>query len=260
MSLSRVSIGVAGALGPGILGPLAAVVERSGFGALWVNDTDDGDSLAGIAAAAEHTSTLVLATGVVPVDRRPAGEIADAVRGLSLPAGRLVLGIGSGRLRTGALEAVGSATRMLRDVTGARVVVGALGPRMRRLAVEESDGVLFNWLTPEAAGDQASALHDLRPGTHVALYVRTALEPGALAARDEQARLYARIPAYAANFARLGFDAADTVLPRVDEPLRTGVAAYLEAVDEIVLRAITPQPMLDDNVRFVEEAARLLRG
>lgn len=258
MDLSRVSLGVAGALGPGILGPLAAVVERAGLHTLWLNDTADGDSLAGLAAAAEQTSTLVLATGVVPVDRRPAAEIADAVRTLSLPAERLVLGIGSGGRRAGALDAVRSAARFLRDDTGARVMIGALGPRMRRLAAEESDGVLLNWLTPGAAGEQASALHGRRPGTHVALYARTALDPDALAARDEQARLYAGIPAYAANFSRLGFDATDTLLPRGDEPLREGVAAYVRAVDEIVLRAITARPTLDDNVRFVEETVRLL--
>lgn len=258
MSSSRVSIGVAGALGPAVIGPLAAVVERAGFGALWVNDTPGGDALVALSAAAAQTSTLVLATGVIPVDRRPAPEIAAAVRAAALPAARTVVGIGSGRLRHGALEAVGAAADLLRGETGARVVVGALGPRMRELAATRADGVVLSWLTPAAAAEQASAIHALDPDARVVLYARTALAPAAVVLRDEEARAYAGYPAYAAHFARLGIDPLDTVLPHGGEPLAAGADAYLAGVDDLVLRAITSGDDLDAKTGFVEEAAGLL--
>ena len=73
---ARLSIGVAGSLGPERIARIAGAVEAAGFHALWVNDTPTGDALAAIAAAAEATDRLVLATGVLPVDRRPAAQIA----------------------------------------------------------------------------------------------------------------------------------------------------------------------------------------
>ena len=79
---ASVSIGVAGALGPAAIASIAVAVEAAGFHALWVNDTPGADSLAAIGAAAAATDRLVLATGVVPVDRRPAAEILAAARDL----------------------------------------------------------------------------------------------------------------------------------------------------------------------------------
>ena len=258
MTESHVSIGVAGALGPHRIGRIAALVERAGFHALWVNDTPDGDSLAGLAAAAASTSSLVLATGVIPIDRRPAAELVRAVESAGLPADRLVLGIGSGAMRQGALAAVAAAAIELHERLPGRVMVGALGPRMRRLAVTESDGALLSWLTPATAAAQADELRALNPDTRVALYARTAVDPAAIGQRDAEARRYARYPAYAANFERLGIDALDTLLPRGAEMLVDGVAAYTASVDELILRAITPSEELADYDRFVETAGALL--
>ncbi|MGL1765637.1 hypothetical protein ACSTIQ_00010, partial [Vibrio parahaemolyticus] len=66
-------------------------------------------ALAALAAAARVTRTLHLATGVVPVDRRPAAQIAAEVASLALPLDRLTLGIGSGIATEGALARVGDA-------------------------------------------------------------------------------------------------------------------------------------------------------
>ena len=256
-----VSIGIAGALGPDAGGVIAAAAERAGFHGLWVNDTPGGDSLELLAAAAAATTTLVLATGVIPVDRRPAESIAAAVDRLALPEERLVLGIGSGAARRGALAMMGDAVRQLADGTGARVLVGALGPKMRRLAAEEADGALLSWLTPERAAEQADAVRDAAaPRTgYVALYARTAVDPAAIGARDDEARRYATYPAYAANFARLGMDPLDTVLPASgDDDIAPGVAAYARSVDELVLRAITATGSVDEHLEFIEVARQSL--
>jgi alkanesulfonate monooxygenase SsuD/methylene tetrahydromethanopterin reductase-like flavin-dependent oxidoreductase (luciferase family) len=248
------SLGIAAAAGPALAGRVAPAAEAAGFHALWVNDTPGHDALAVLAAAADATERLVLAAGVLPVDRRTPDDIAVAAAGL--PAGRLMLGIGSGQARTGAVELVTDAAAELRRRTDARVVVGALGPRMRRAAAAASDGVLLSWLTPQTAAAQAAEAHAITPQTHVALYVRTAVDDAAVAALDEEATRYAGYPAYAANFARLGLDAADTVIRPAE--LCDRIAAYRAGVDEVVLRAITPTGSADDHLRFIDAIAEAI--
>ena len=245
------SLGIAAAAGPDLAERVAPAAEAAGFHALWVNDTPGHDALAMLAAAAGATERLVLATGVLPVDRRTTDDIVVAASGL--PAGRLVLGIGSGQARSGVVELVTDAATELRRRTDARVVVGALGPRMRRAAAAASDGVLLSWLTPQVAAAQAAQAHDIAPATHVALYVRTAVDDAAVAALDEETARYACYPAYAANFARLGVDAADTVIRPAE--LRDRIAAYRAGVDEVVLRAITPTGSAEDHLRFIDAIA-----
>ncbi len=252
--MSAVSLGLAGATDPGWLRELAPAAEAAGFHALWLNDTPDGDALAGLAAVAEATTKLRLATGVVPIDRRGPGQIAAAAAGL--PTERLVLGIGSGNAPH-AVAATRSALRELRALTSARIVVGALGPRMRRLAAEEADGVLWNWLTPPAA---AAAMGELRDqggaGPRGILYVRTTADADARGALEAEAARYDSYPGYAANFERLGVRAIDTTIAATDEgSLVAGATAFREAVDELVLRAVVAEASLTAYRRFIDRAA-----
>jgi len=252
VNLDRVSIGVPGALHADAVRDLAARVEALGFRGLWINDTPAGDSLVALAAAAESTSTLMLGTGVIPVDRRPASEI---IRGIQqLDASRLVIGIGSGGPRN-ALSRVADAVAELKAGTSTPVFVGALGPRMRQLAAEHADGALFNWLTPKAAGE---AMRDLRRdaasrAVRGVLYVRTIVEASARLALETEAAAYASYPSYAANFERIGATALETTID--DTTFDGKLAEYVEVVDEVVLRAITPTGSREDLIRFVEKAA-----
>lgn len=252
-----VSIGIAAAVGPETGAVLAAAVEDAGLHALWVNDSPGADALAVVEAAARATTRLTLATGVLPVDRRSPTEIA--ARAAALPQDRLVLGIGSGAMTTGALRRMTDAAAQLRDLVSARIVVGALGPKMRRLAAEESDGVLLTWLTPDAAHEQSAQARAAASDVHVALYVRAAFDPAALPRLEAEMRRYAGIASYAANFARQRAEAADTVLSGVGGATPGRLAAYRTAADEVVLRAITPTDGVDDLLRFVEEAGELLQ-
>lgn len=247
------SVGVAAAVGSDTAERLAPAVEAAGLHALWVNDTPGHDALEVLAAAARTTDRLVLATGVLPVDRRSPAEILERVESLGLPAERLVLGIGSGARVSGGLATVTDAATALRAGTTARVVVGALGPRMRRVGAEASDGVLLSWLTPDVAAEQAAEARAVAADTHVALYVRAADDPGASIRLADETRRYAGYPAYAANFARLGVEAVDTTIAPGDAAGR--IAAYREAVDEVVLRAITPDETPEAYLRFVESVA-----
>lgn len=244
------SIGVAGALGPHRIADIAASVHAHGFDGLWVNDTADGDALAALGAAAAGVAGLRLATGVLPIDRVPPDEILRRVERAGLDPARLTIGIGAGSLRVGALDAVTSALETLRSaLPTAHVVVGALGPKMRRLGAERGAGVLLNWLDPRGAERQARELRAVSPGAHVALYVRTAVEPDAAPQVLAEAARYARIPAYARNFERLGIDPADTVILGGDAGR---VADYRAGPDELVLRVVAADDSSGAIARAIE--------
>ncbi len=223
-----------------------------------MNDTPHGAALAALRAAGEATDRIRLGAGVLPLDRRPVEQIASSLAGL--PQQRLVLGLGAGAGGAGSLARVRDAILLLRERTQAEVVVGALGPRMRRLAAEEADGVLLNWLPPGLAAEQRDELHRAaagRPRPRATLYVRTIVDAGARPALEREAERYAAVPAYAANFERHGFDPLDTTLTSA---IAGNALRYRSAVDELVLRAVVADADdLDAHLRFVAVAAADVR-
>jgi alkanesulfonate monooxygenase SsuD/methylene tetrahydromethanopterin reductase-like flavin-dependent oxidoreductase (luciferase family) len=262
MTTGVLSLGLSGSVDHALIRALAPQLEAAGFHALWLNDNPAGDALAGLAAAAEVTSALVLATGVLPFDRRPAGEIVAAIEHHELPLDRLVLGVGSGnRSRVGPVaRGIGE----LQAAVDATIVLGALGPQMRTLGARMAGGLLLSWLSPDAAaaaaGDARRAADEVgRTYPWTMLYARTAVDPDAREALVAETATYTRYPSYAANFARLGLDAAETTIGPDDVGAR--VDSYLDVVDELVLRAISRSGALDELLRFVEhpELAERLR-
>jgi alkanesulfonate monooxygenase SsuD/methylene tetrahydromethanopterin reductase-like flavin-dependent oxidoreductase (luciferase family) len=262
-SAFALSLGLAGSVAPEVIREAARAAEQGGFHALWLNDTPSGDALAGLAVAAEVTTTLRLATGVIPFDRRTAAEIAARVDELELPHDRLIVGVGSGAARH-PLGLVAEGVADLQARLDMPIVLGALGPAMRRLGAERADGLLLSWLTPATASvarDQAITDAGGRAAPRVVLYVRAAAEPNAMPALEQEAARYAGYPNYAANFARLGHGALDATIRGVDEaPLASGIDAYAGTVDELVLRAITVDDSAAAVVRFIDAAGGLSRG
>ena len=242
--------GVAGGLDPEIVREIASEAERLGYTTFWANDTPSGDGLATLAEAAAVTSTIRLGVGVIPLDRQRPDAIVAKVSSLHLPGDRLTLGLGSGGA-SGGLTLVREGASAVRDATGARVVVGALGPRMTELAGEVVDGVLLNWLTPgqaERSGalTRAAARDAGRPEPWLYGYVRTALGAGAMDRLRSEAERYGRFPTYAAHFERMGVRAIDTAVASDDpEILRGGLAVYAAVLDETVVRAITQTDSLE---------------
>ncbi|HOA86710.1 MAG: LLM class flavin-dependent oxidoreductase [Microbacteriaceae bacterium] len=257
---AHVSIGIAGTLGPEAAARIAVAAEAAGFSGLWVNEIAGADALGMLAAAAEASASLTLATGVIPVDRRPGAEIAEHVARLGLPADRLMIGIGSGKPGAGSLARVEAAIAEIREASTARILIGALGPRMRQLAAEQADGALMSWLTPQIAKAQAAEFHEIAPNGRVSLYVRTAVDEAGVPRRDAETVAYAGYPAYKANYARLGMDPFSTILPQPgDDSIAPGGAEYRDSgIDELVLRAMTFGDEIDDYVRFTEQAGEAL--
>ena len=165
-----------------------------------------------------------------------------------------MLGIGSGQVRSGAVELVTDAAAALRRRTDARVVVGALGPRMRRAGgrgIRWGPAQLAHPAGRRRAGRARRTRSRRRPTSRCTCARPSTTRPSPRL--DEETARYAGYPAYAANFARLGVDAADTVIRPAE--LRDRIAAYRAGVDEVVLRAITPTGSADDHLRFIDAIA-----
>lgn len=151
LDVSRMGFGITGSLSHDVVRDLAPRVEAAGFRTLWINHGGDGgDSLASMRVAASVTTRLRLASGVIPVDRMPASEIVASFREKGLPVDRVTIGIGASKPPS-PLDRVRDAANSIAGELGVPVFVGALGPKMRRLGVRETNGILLNWLTPEGA-------------------------------------------------------------------------------------------------------------
>lgn len=246
-------------LAPEIIRASAREAEGLGYTSFWVNHPGATDGLVSLAQAARETRRIDLGVGVIPLHTRDPRSIEHGVRTHRLPLERLLLGAGSAG--PGALSRLRDGLAALRTAfPAARLIAGALGPRICRLAGEIADGVLFNWLTPEharrsaewvRAGAQAARR---RPPTLYA-YVRVAL--GA-AARDRlmtEATRYAGIPAYAAHFARMKVKPVDTAIAVENAgALRPALAKWQGAVDEVVLRAITDKDTIEEVIALLRAA------
>jgi alkanesulfonate monooxygenase SsuD/methylene tetrahydromethanopterin reductase-like flavin-dependent oxidoreductase (luciferase family) len=240
---------------PEVLGASAREAEALGYSGFWVNHPGAVDGLAALSAAAGETQRIELGIGVIPLHTRGPENIVDGVRAARLPLDRLLLGVGSPN--PGSLGRVRAGVALIRSHLSARLVVAALGPKMCRLAGEIADGVLFNWLTPEharvsAEWVRAGAAAAGREPPRLCAYVRVALGPaGAERLADEGTR-YTAIPAYAAHFTRMGVKAVETAIAApTPAALQTALERWEGVVDEVVLRAITGNDTVEENLELV---------
>jgi alkanesulfonate monooxygenase SsuD/methylene tetrahydromethanopterin reductase-like flavin-dependent oxidoreductase (luciferase family) len=237
----------------------AREAERLGYASFWVNHPGKTDGLAALAQAAGQTRRIELGIGVIPLHTRGPESIVDGVETTALPLDRLLLGVGSPnpealkRVRTGIAE--------LRSKLSTRLIVAALGPQMCRLAGEVADGVLFNWLTPEYARlsaervlEGAAAVRRQPPKLYA--YLRVALGPTARDLLEQEANRYAGVPAYAANFTRMGLKPVETAIAAQNrDDAQRGLAPWAGVVDHIIVRSITANDTVDEHVALVKAAA-----
>jgi alkanesulfonate monooxygenase SsuD/methylene tetrahydromethanopterin reductase-like flavin-dependent oxidoreductase (luciferase family) len=245
------------ATAPDIIRASAREAEALGYTSFWVNHPGPVDGLAALAVAAAETRRIDLGVGVIPLHTRKPESIVQGVRAHALPLDRLWLGVGSPN--PASLARVREGVAALRSQLSTRLVVAALGPRMCALAGEVADGVLFNWLTPAYARVASewvragAAAAGRRPPATFA-YVRVALGAAAVAKLEEEGARYAAIPAYADHFARMGSKPVETAIPASrPEAIALGLGAWRDAVDEVVVRAVT-------GAATVEETLALLRA
>lgn len=256
--ISKFGFGITGHVPLEVVRELAPIVEQAGFNTLWFNHTRKGNAYAAIEVAAAVTDSIRLASGVTSIDDfMNTLNVIEEVRSRDLPADRLTIGIGANKPPS-PLRTIHESIELLHEeLPGVPVVVGALGPKMRAIGVQQADGILLNWLTPEAAGTAVADRKQDAPDTdaEVALYIRCAFGPENHEAIQKEAERYESFPSYAANFKRLGFGAMDAAVC-VDSPadLQERLSRYQDVVDAPVLRAITAEDSVKAYASLVEAA------
>jgi len=243
---------------PEIIRASAREAEALGYQSFWVNHPGAIDGLVSLAHAARDTRRIELGIGVIPVHTRGPESIAGGVTANALPLDRLLLGVGSPNPKS--LQRVRDGVADLRARLSTRLIVAALGPKMCRLAGEIAGGVLFNWLTPEHARAsaeevRAGAKAAGRPAPRLFAYVRLAIGPAGMAKVVEEAARYAAIPAYGANFTRMGVKPEETAIAVASaEAVPAAIARWRGAVDDVVFRAITGQDTIEENLVLLRAA------
>jgi len=230
----------------------AREAEARGYHTAWLGEVSGYDAIVMSTVVATHTERLVVANGVLPVQTRTPVILGMATASLNhLAPGRFALGLGlssktiveqwHGLSFSPALGQIREAVEIVRKVAGGervnherkfyrvrnfrltgpvatapvRVYLAALGPEMLELAGEIADGVLLNWIPPEAV--PASITH-LEVGARragraldnfeIASFVRTCVTDDAAAARETLARDitgYATVDVYASFFRTAGY-------------------------------------------------------
>lgn len=258
-------LGLAGAYPPATIQAAAIAAEQAGFQTFWLSQPAEGDSLAMLAQLAGETRTIGLGVGAIPFTRKSADELAARVRDLSLPRERLRLGVGSGT-GPGSLARLREGVERLRTLLDVEIVVAPLGPKMCRLAGEVADAVLLTWVTADHAAtsvawveDGAAAAGRERP--RVGAYVHCALGTAALPKLDADHARYGSLPHYAAHFRRQGVEpSAATLLASSAPELRERLAAYESALDEVVVRVVTPNDAIDEVMAVIDATTPTARS
>ncbi len=207
---------------------LVARARGKGYSSAWTNARETREPFEACARWTQGGMTAGIS--VVPLD---AWEVSALTLAANETAGRatgFVLGVGSGRAGPGALELVRDRVAILRrDAPGTPIYIGALGPRMLRLAGEIADGAALNWCSTErvawsrerVAEGAARAGRDPRK-VRIIEYIRVCVDEDEAAARNALATAllgYAlagpRRPkdsGYRIHFTRMGFDDVLTLL------------------------------------------------
>jgi alkanesulfonate monooxygenase SsuD/methylene tetrahydromethanopterin reductase-like flavin-dependent oxidoreductase (luciferase family) len=244
---------------PDVIRASAREAEALGYSSFWVNHPGSTDGLAALGVAARETRQLELGIGVIPLHTRGPESIVGGVKTTALPLDRLLLGVGSPN--PDSLKRVRAGIAELRSNLSTRLIVAALGPQMCRLAGEVADGVLFNWLTPEYARMSAERVREgaaaaRRQPPKLYAYLRVALGPTARDLLEQEANRYAGVPAYAANFTRMGLKPVETAIAAQNrDDVQRGLAPWSGVVDHIIVRSITAKDTVDEHVALVKAAA-----
>jgi probable F420-dependent oxidoreductase len=204
-------IGVAFEAGEGDA-PVRAAEELEGLGypTLWTGGGQLGD-LGQIAAVVRATARARVATGILSVDRFPADDVAALYTDLERThPGRFVVGLGGahGADPFGTLNAY--LDRLDATVPASVRVMAALGPRMLDLARRRAAGAYPTLVTPEHTARLRDRLGD---DTTLAVMQMAVVESDPARARalmrEGPLGFLGQVPAYQANFRRMGFTDED---------------------------------------------------
>jgi len=238
------AFGVAAGLSAEVCGPLAETCEETGYSAIFSNDHPGAKGLETLAEFAKVTDSIDLGVGVIALDRQSPEAIAADIDRLGLDPSRLWIGVGAGFSRKPLTFMREILPEIREQLSGIRVVMAAMGPKMCALAGGSYDGAFFNWMTADfAAGARehveagaAEARHSAPP---VFGYVRTAVGEDAAARLAKEESFYRDLhKGYRDHFDRLGEPEGTVGVAAADgESVQEGLAAY-SALDVVVVRGL----------------------
>jgi probable F420-dependent oxidoreductase len=234
--------------GPAAVLDLAKRAERLGYGSVWVAEVTGIEAFSVLGAVSHAAPGVALGTGVLPMQVRTPPLLAMAAACLQVlaPGREVLLGIGvSSPVVAGDWHGAGYPARplarmrefitLLREclsgekVTFAgefyqvrnfrlgvelgdrkpKIILGALNEGMLRLAGEQADGVLLNYVP---ASHVPWCVERVRRGGNATIYANVHVGVGDRAAAVREARYdlfsYAVVDAYARSFTQAGFGAA----------------------------------------------------
>jgi alkanesulfonate monooxygenase SsuD/methylene tetrahydromethanopterin reductase-like flavin-dependent oxidoreductase (luciferase family) len=236
--------GVAAGLDPGVARPLSARCAELGYASIWSNDHPGAKGLETLAEFGAAASGIDLGVAVIALDRTPPAAIAADVERLGLDPSRLWLGVGAGFSEKPLTRMRESLPELRERLSGVRLVLAAMGPKMCALAGAGYDGAFFNWMTPAFAANArqqvvAGAGESGRATPPIFGYVRTAVGPEAAERLAKEESFYRDLhPGYRNHFARLGEPEGTVGVAAPNAAgARFALAAY-EALDTIVVRGL----------------------
>jgi probable F420-dependent oxidoreductase len=262
--------------GPAAVLDLARRADRLGYSSLWVAEVTGTEAFSVLGAVSQAVPGIGLGTGVLPIQVRTPPLLAMAAASVQAlaPHRQVLLGVGvSSPVVAGdwhgadyppePLSRMREFIAVLREclsggkitfagnfyqVRGFRlgvelgdrrpkIILGALGEGMLRLAGEKADGVLLNYLP---ASHVPWCVEQVRRGGNATIYANVHVGIGDRAAAAPQARYdlfsYAVVDAYARSFTRAGFGQAVHAIRAAH--LAGDRASALAAVSDDMLDAI----------------------
>ena len=206
--MAGVQLGAVGAVIAPTEGPqlveTAVALEGLGFSTLWLTG-GPLTSLAQVADVVRGTDQVTVATGILAVVRWTSDDVARLFTDLEkTDPGRFVVGLG-GAHGPNPISTLEDYLGRLTAVPRSRRVLAALGPRMYQMAREHAAGALPVLVTPERTAE-ARAL--LGPDSTLAVDQLVVVGTDRQRAREigrASLAFLSTMPAYQANFRRMGF-------------------------------------------------------
>jgi len=225
--MPRIEVGQIGVvLNPGRGGAFAdgvMALEELGYSTIWITGGPLED-LGQVVDVVRATRKVRVASGILSVDRFGPEAVASLYADMEAThPGRFVVGLG-GAHGPKPLHTLNTYLDRLDSVPPTARVMAALGPRMLELARHRAAGALAVLVTPEYTAAARSRLgDDTTLAIEQLVVVDTDPERSRAIARGPVDFL-GRVPAYRANFHRMGF--TDDEIARLDDRLVDAVVAW----------------------------------
>ncbi|PXX06922.1 TIGR03620 family F420-dependent LLM class oxidoreductase [Mycolicibacterium moriokaense] len=240
-------------------------VESLGFSTLWRSG-----NLPMLAAAVRATTSIPVATGIIPVDSVPAADVIATYRSLQADhPGRFIVGLG-GAHGARPLQTLDAYLDALDDagITAESRVLAALGQNMLALARDRARGAYPFLVTPSYVTDARAVLGDDKTLAVLLMVVPTTDRDAARRAVATPLDFLTKVGGYRRNLLRQGFSEPD--IDHVSDRLLDGIAAWGElgsiaariaeyraaGADQVVLRILGA----DDEQSWQAKLAAALIG